>query len=223
MKLGLIFPHQLFADHPVLETADKTLIVCERLILGGDSEWPLATHAKKLLLHEASIELFARDNGIEKIDKFSDVDLTGVEGIIFCRLVDDVLEQRLKVFTANQDIDYQELDTPGFLTPKEWGRSFFEGKKKPFMKTFYEAQRKRMNILVDKEMNPIGGRWSYDDENRKKFPLKENPPFEPTIQQSEEEQKIIQKCAQHIEVVSKNVYGSCQDFIYPISHSDFSE
>jgi deoxyribodipyrimidine photolyase-related protein len=55
MKIGLIFPHQLFLNHPVIESADQVFLVHESLILGGDSEWPLTPHAKKLLLHKASM------------------------------------------------------------------------------------------------------------------------------------------------------------------------
>ena len=37
------------------------------------------------------------------------------------------------------------------------------------MKTFYERQRKTLSILV-KNDKPIGGQWSFDEDNRKKIP-----------------------------------------------------
>ena len=40
------------------------------------------------------------------------------------------------------------------------------------MATFYKKQRRRFDILVDNDGNPIGGKWSYDDMNRKKNPKK---------------------------------------------------
>jgi deoxyribodipyrimidine photolyase-like uncharacterized protein len=43
-----------------------------------------------------------------------------------------------------------------FLSPDDWIEDVMGGMKKPFMKTFYEAQRKRMNILLRKGWNT---RW----------------------------------------------------------------
>jgi deoxyribodipyrimidine photolyase-related protein len=38
------------------------------------------------------------------------------------------------------------------------------------MGNFYKNVRKKLNILVDKNQKPVGGKWSFDDENRKKTP-----------------------------------------------------
>ena len=34
------------------------------------------------------------------------------------------------------------------------------------MEDFYRWQRRRLNILIDPDGEPVGGRWNYDDENR---------------------------------------------------------
>ncbi len=41
--------------------------------------------------------------------------------------------------------------------------------KKLLMNEFYIQQRIRLNILVEKQ-KPVGGRWSFDQDNRKKLP-----------------------------------------------------
>ena len=38
------------------------------------------------------------------------------------------------------------------------------------MANFYKKQRKRYNILLDSNDQPTGGKWSFDDQNRKKLP-----------------------------------------------------
>lgn len=38
------------------------------------------------------------------------------------------------------------------------------------MKTFYEAQRKRLKVLVTKDGEAVGGKWSFDEDNRKALP-----------------------------------------------------
>ena len=45
------------------------------------------------------------------------------------------------------------------------------GKSKTLrMGNFYKNVRKKLNILVDESQKPIGGKWSFDEENRKKIP-----------------------------------------------------
>ena len=46
----------------------------------------------------------------------------------------------------------------------------FSNKKFYFMANFYKKQRKRYNILLDSNDQPTGGKWSFDDQNRKKLP-----------------------------------------------------
>ena len=42
--------------------------------------------------------------------------------------------------------------------------------KRLFMASFYQKMRRKFNILIDNEGKPIGGKWSFDEENRKKLP-----------------------------------------------------
>ena len=43
------------------------------------------------------------------------------------------------------------------------------GDKKFFrMGDFYKFSRKSQNILLDSNDKPVGGKWSFDEENRKK-------------------------------------------------------
>ena len=36
---------------------------------------------------------------------------------------------------------------------------------------FYKMQRRRLNILMNKNGTPKGGKWSFDSENRQKIPI----------------------------------------------------
>ncbi|MEL7087388.1 MAG: cryptochrome/photolyase family protein, partial [Planctomycetota bacterium] len=65
------------------------------------------------------------------------------------------------------------LRSPMFVTSREGFTTYLDDNGgKPFMARFYEWQRKRLDLLVDEEEKPVGGRWSFDDENRKKLPKK---------------------------------------------------
>ena len=44
-----------------------------------------------------------------------------------------------------------------------------------FQADFYKHQRQSRNILIDINKKPFGGKWSFDDENRLKYPKGEMP------------------------------------------------
>ena len=46
-----------------------------------------------------------------------------------------------------------------------------------FQTSFYKSQRKKMKILIDNDQNPVGGKWTFDDMNRKKFPKNKQTPI----------------------------------------------
>ena len=62
-----------------------------------------------------------------------------------------------------------------FLTSRDEFKEYLGSVKRPFMKTFYERQRKKHNILV-RDGKPVGGKWSFDEDNRKKLPKGLIPP-----------------------------------------------
>ncbi len=47
------------------------------------------------------------------------------------------------------------------------------------MATFYKAMRRHFNVLLESDGAPVGGRWSYDAENRKPLPRSAQPPPPP--------------------------------------------
>jgi deoxyribodipyrimidine photolyase-related protein len=53
---------------------------------------------------------------------------------------------------------------------------FREDKKKLFQTSFYKSERNRLNILLDSNNNPVGGKWTYDDQNREKYPKGKTTP-----------------------------------------------
>jgi deoxyribodipyrimidine photolyase-related protein len=66
--------------------------------------------------------------------------------------------------------------TPLFINSTEDIAAYFSGKKRLFQTDFYKHQRISKNILLESKQKPIGGKWTYDDENRLKYPKGKNPP-----------------------------------------------
>jgi len=79
------------------------------------------------------------------------------------------LDLQLKSLSEQLAIPCGSFDTEHFLTDRLYLRSFFRGKKQMLMESFYRHMRRKYDILMDGK-EPIGGKWNYDKENRKKLP-----------------------------------------------------
>lgn len=78
------------------------------------------------------------------------------------------LDQQLQAFCKQLAIPTHVVDSAHFLSTRDDVKVLFDGKKQILMETFYRTMRKRYNILMDGE-KPIGGKWNYDEDNRKKW------------------------------------------------------
>ena len=64
-----------------------------------------------------------------------------------------------------------------FLNSEDDLLPFFRSDKKKYHQTsFYKDERKKRGILISPEGNPEGGKWTYDTDNRKKYPANKYPP-----------------------------------------------
>ncbi|QQL45160.1 cryptochrome/photolyase family protein [Sulfuriroseicoccus oceanibius] len=226
MRVGLVFPHQLFDDHPALEGVDRCVLVDEPLLYWGEGEWRMTPHAKRVLLLKAAGLAYAqrvekRGMEVECVAGLDEVDQK-VNRVRLCRVVDDELERKLTSWADERGVDLEWLDTPGFVTPREWSDAFFGDGKKPFMKTFYEAQRKRMKVLVDGDGQPAGGQWSFDADNRKKLPKKVAVPDAPRAKYGRSEQSFLDEALAWVEEQG-DVVGGADGFRYPITHDAAAE
>ena len=105
------------------------------------------------------------ENKLEKViikNKIKAVDCFEIE--------DKFFEKKLIAFFKKKKIKFSQIKSPMFLTSREEFKDYLSNTKKPFMKNFYKINRRKLNILIDKNKDPIGGKWSYDEDNRKKLP-----------------------------------------------------
>ena len=66
MEISVVYPYQLFAEHPAIRSGKPVFLLEDPLFFGTDSEQPLKFHAKKLMLHRASMKRYAA--GFEDIN-----------------------------------------------------------------------------------------------------------------------------------------------------------
>lgn len=62
-----------------------------------------------------------------------------------------------------------------FMVEPEFFKEVFKGHKRYVMESFYRAVREKYNLLMENG-KPVGGRWNFDAENRKKLPRDITPP-----------------------------------------------
>jgi len=99
-----------------------------------------------------------------------------VKELVTFEIEDKFFEQRIVRFCKKEELKLTRVASPMFLCSRERFCSYLEGVKTPSMKIFYEKERVRLDILMDGEGSPKGGKWSFDEDNRKKLPKSVSPP-----------------------------------------------
>ncbi len=225
----LIFPHQLFRNHPAIEKSRKIYLIEDPLFF-GDKKFPVSFHKKKLVFHRASMKAYENyliRNGYDVIylsysgfgkDLRSDYLTTffnkvGVKNLHYCDVNDFILEKRIRRMSDVLGKNLIKYNSPMFLSDEDFIKEFFPKQKSYLMTSFYIEQRKRLNILVDENKKPIGGKWSFDEENRKKIPTGLKIP---ELKLPELNDFVIE-AIEYVEKYFHNNPGETIDFFYPVT------
>ena len=232
MEATLIYPHQLFAAHPAIQGGREIWLIEDPLIFGNDPHWPAAMHRQKLMLHRASMkayqaELQAAGHVVHHVavPDGATLDSAGllerelpkrVKIIYLADPADGILLKRVKRFAAQRGAQVVVHPSPNFISPPEFLEAHLAGKKKPFMAKFYEAQRKRMKVLIEEDQSPTGGKWSFDVENRAKLPKGHVPPREPVAVRN----NFTQEAASYVAAKFPANPGSLDRFRWPVTRAD---
>ena len=89
---------------------------------------------------------------------------------------DKPMEGRLVDFCVARSLERVELKSPMFYGTRQEFRRYADGRERLLMADFYKRQRKRQGILLDADGRPEGGKWSFDEANRRKLPKDVQPP-----------------------------------------------
>lgn len=199
-RMAVILGDQLFPDHSSLLLENQTAVFMAE-------DYGLCTH---YTYHKHKITLFLsamRSHAAELSDSFTldyhqlsadnkDKDYfsklaasidqySDIAELATYEISDRFFRELLEGFCKERGLELVQVDNPGFLTPKAVFADYVSSSKRPFMKTFYEQQRRRLDILVDENGDPFHGKWSFDDENRKKLPKKIAVPPMPEMSESD--------------------------------------
>ncbi|MFK8058488.1 MAG: cryptochrome/photolyase family protein [Polaribacter sp.] len=218
----IIFPHQLFKTSAILDQIDEIILIEEYLFFNQ-----YKFHQQKIAFHRATIKAYAdyliqkskKVNYIEAKDKLSDIrkllPSLATEGVSKVHIIDPTdnwLEKHIN--QAKSDLEIVWYNNPLFINTKEDLSSFFKPTKKKFFQTsFYKNERKNRDILMNGK-NPVGGKLTFDADNRKKYPKTKTPP----LIQFPKQTKYHKEAENYVNKNFAHNYGKLNDFVvYPIN------
>ncbi|MEK9746855.1 MAG: cryptochrome/photolyase family protein, partial [Pelagibacteraceae bacterium] len=231
MKLFFILGNQLFPlkyidrykkDHLFFMSEDRGLCTYEK------------HHKQKILLFLSSMRSYADELYKNKYNlkyykiedkEFNDDYITKVKKTISSNKItevssfeieDKLFEKKIQDFLKKEKIIWNIISTPMFLNSRTEFNDYLKKSKKPFMANFYKEVRRKSGILMGADQNPIGGKWSFDEDNRNKMPKDIVVPKFPNISETSHTKKL----KPIIERVFKNHPGSTNNFWFATSYNE---
>lgn len=231
----LLFPHQLFVNHPGLEQDPNRVILIEDSLFFGDYQYPMRFHKQKLWLHRATMKRFEKSlqgRGFKTVYLDYDsrreslkhhlaslhfAEQESSPALIVAEPDDFILEKRLTRFCQELQIELRWTSHPGFLNSRDINREYRNGRTRWFMADFYKFQRKRLGILMEGD-EPVGGKWSFDEDNRKKIPNKLLDAIPDRLELSRD--SIDDEARSYVNENFGDNPGELEELYFPSSHDD---
>lgn len=118
--------------------------------------------------------------------------LSNAKHLSYFEIEDKFFAERIEALSQKLKISTETWISPMFLTTHDQFKHYLREVKKPMMKSFYERQRKRLKIMVDRDLKPVGGQWSFDEDNREPLPKNYIAPPIPQFEKTAHEKAAIQ-------------------------------
>lgn len=231
MILRLIFGDQLSHELSCLSdvTAD-TDVVCLFEVRAEATE--VKHHKKKIAFIFSAMRHFAAEleaSGLRvHYSKIDDPDNTGSFFGEIERMVGRYQPQKIVLTAPSEyrvhrevsswperlatEVEVREDDR--FLCSHSEFRQWAEGRKQLRMEFFYREMRRRYRILMNEE-GPVGGRWNFDSENRKR------PPADLSVPQaySCEPDSVTREVMQAVDREFDDHFGDLEPFFFAVTRA----
>lgn len=218
MKIVLCFPNSLFEDNKLINNNACVYIIEHPVYY---TLYPY--HKLKLILHRASMKYYAvfikkkyrcqvkyeYDTNLQKL--FRSI---REHDIHFYDPVDHLVMRNMKRLAKQFNKRLVVTNTPLFLSKLE-DLAEYKKSKSYSHNSFYKWQRQRFNILM-KNNKPVGGKWSFDVDNRKPFPnsmINNKKNYKPRAYTN----KYIDKAKRYVDRHFNNNIGNT-DIYFSIDH-----
>ena len=146
-EITLVFPHQLFEEHPAVNI-NRTAVLIEDPLFFGDNKYPAKFHKKKLAFQRSSLRSYQsfltkknvktkyiHYNNIKGDDNYLSefISKNKITKIHYVDTVDFILEKRLN----NLGCEKEKYNSPNFLNSEDELKSYFNNRKSYFLNKFY--------------------------------------------------------------------------------------
>ena len=202
MKSFLLFPHQLFENIEKLK--GYRVYLCEVPLFFTQFTF----HVQKLIFHRASMKYYKDYLEQHRIEVIY-IEVNAYQNTL--EILKDATCYDVADFDLHKSLK-KSLNTVTFIPSPNFLNTQDDTL---FMHHFYMNQRKRLDILMING-RPEGGRWSFDNENRKKLPKNTLLPHWKTYDNEYIEEAIAY-------VSQFKTFGKEKPFYYPVSHKASKE
>ena len=227
-SLFLILGNQLFPYKHLSKYKDSTIFMCESFDLCTFQKH----HKLKLILFLSSMRSYADELKKNKF-KVNYIDLkkdfkisyekklenfikkNKFEELISFEIEDKFFEKKISTLCKKNKIKLTFIQSPMFLNSRDEFKNYLSKTKKPFMANFYKIARAKTDILMENN-KPKGGKWSFDEDNRKKLPKDIKIPEMITAKET----KHTKVLKQQINTIFKNHPGQVDNFWLPTTYDD---
>jgi deoxyribodipyrimidine photolyase-related protein len=229
----IVPPHHLFQFHPAVESLKKAgtsfsvYLIEEELFFRQ-----YVFHKQKIAYHRATMSYYAdylRGQDINVVyisstDENSDIRRliaqcgNNDETTLHCAdVTDDWLKRRIAHTAETYGIEIEWYQSPMFLNSTDDISDKLQSRSRLFQTDFYIAERKERKLLLDEKGKPLGGSWTYDAENRLKYPKQKTPP----LVLLPETTQYWMSAVDYVDTNYANNYGLLDRDIqqYPITHA----
>lgn len=225
-ELRIILPHQLFALDQLPDLPQHVLLLEEPLLFTQ-----FRFHTQKIALHRASMKAYERTlyasgrqvHYIDAHDPRSDHAALaswcrneGYESLTLIDPDDDWILRRLHRAAFDAGLSLNILPSPLFLNSPSELEAYFSTRKTFFQTDFYIHQRKQRGILLTSDGKPVGGKWSFDAENRERYPRGKTPP---AIQFPSPDEHVTEALAYTRAHFPDHYGGPSRHLLYPHTHA----
>jgi deoxyribodipyrimidine photolyase-related protein len=106
-----------------------------------------------------------------------------------------------------------------YLASRAWFARWAEGRRQLRMEFFYRDMRRRTGLLMQPDGEPVGGRWNFDADNRKRLPAHVRPPELPSFEPDETTAAVLEMVGCRFD----NHFGVLNPFRFAVTGQDASD
>lgn len=222
---SLVFPHQLYENHPALNINSEVFMLEDDLFFKHFNfhKIKIAYQRATMKYYEAylkeknyKVQYIDNNSQLASLEKlFAHFKEKSIKQLYITEVNDYLLERRLIRFGKKYAIKINWSESPNFIISKNNSDEYLKAKNKYFLTDFYIHFRKQFSVLLDND-KPTGGKWTFDSENRKKMPARTIVHALPKIKDVDFIEEGLKYANKHF---SDNP-GKAEEILYPITFEE---